>query len=339
MIAQLNKEYICSKPSKVVPRLLAYFFYEGRPATTRGQWFNPITFKSLKSASRTKLIPCAESPIFIIGTGRSGSTILGLVLSMHPDIGFLNEPKALWYFVNPQDDLIGSYSMASAKYLMNKGDASPSIIQSAKAIYSSYLKKSSSQRVLDKFPEMIFRLEYLNTIFQNPKYIFLFRNPWSTIASTAAWSENHTNEQLHEDWWGVNNRKWNLLVDQVVIQDPHLGKYVDEIKKFTKQIDKSAVEWIVTMNKGLKMKKLFPERIFQLRYEDLATNPENYLNKICEFANLTKSELLISFGKKTIHPAATPPKISINPLLNDAIADLSTQLGYSHHSPSMSVTE
>ncbi|MBL0339645.1 MAG: sulfotransferase [Bacteroidetes bacterium] len=328
MIAQLNKAYLFAKPSKVVPRLLSYFFYEGRPATTRGQWFNPITFRVLKNASHSNQIPECESPVFITGTGRSGSTILGLVLSMHPDVGFLNEPKALWFVANPKDDLIGSYSNGDALYFMNANDATPAISSNVKSIYSSYLQISSSKRIVDKFPEMIFRIEYLNTIFNNPKYLFLFRNPWSTIASTAIWSNQHTNVAKHEDWWGVNNRKWNLLLEQVVTHDPHLSKYKKEIEKFVSQTDKAAVEWIATMNQGLKMMELFPEKIMPVKYEDLAGDPEKNLKAICDFIQLSPSSEFIDFSKKNIHPTEPHNQIAIHPLLSAPIADLCLKLGY-----------
>lgn len=339
MIAQLNKDYISAKPYKVFPRLLSYFFYEGRPATTKGRWFNPVTFMSLRSASNSKQIPASESPIFITGTGRSGSTILGLVLSMHHDAGFLNEPKALWYHVNHNDDLIGSYSNGPANYIMNASNANQKIACSVKSIYSSYLKISGSARIVDKFPEMIFRIDYLNQLFENPKYIFLYRNAMETIASTAMWSNTHRDEQKHEDWWGVNNRKWNLLVEQVVPNDDYLSHLKDTIAAFTNQADKAAVEWIVTMNQGLKMAVAYPDRVLPLNYEDLCVKKEEVLKKICDFTGLSPDGDFFKFGNRIIRESNVINHIKLHPALLEPIAQLSAKLGYKHHSPSMMVTE
>lgn len=339
MIAQLNKEYIFTKPAKVIPRLLSYFLYEGRPATTKGRWFNPVTFMSLRHAANARHIPACEQPIFITGTGRSGSTVLGLVLSMHSDVGFLNEPKALWYTANPADDLIGSYSSATAKYRMNADDAESSVSTIVKSLYSSFLKRSHSKRIVDKFPEMIFRIEYLNHIFKNPKYIFLYRNPWDTISSTALWSESHTDPDKHEDWWGVNNRKWDLLLKQVVIHDPHLSKIQETVAALTKQTDKAAVEWIVTMNHGLKMMQKFPDLILPVKYENLAGDAEKSLNAICRFTSLHVTDDVINFGKKILNPSTNNRPVQIHPSLAKAIDELSEKLGYSAQLPSMSVTE
>ncbi len=339
MIAQLNKDYIFTKPAKVIPRLLSYFLYEGRPATTKGRWFNPVTFMSIRNASSTKHISECEQPIFITGTGRSGSTVLGLVLSMHPDVGFLNEPKALWYFVNPADDLIGSYSSEAAKYIMSAADANLSLASKVKSIYSSYLNRSNSKRIVDKFPEMIFRIEYLNQIFKNPKYIFLYRNPWDTISSTALWSENHTDAVNHEDWWGVENRKWNLILEQVVVNDPHLSKIYNTVASLTKQTDKAAVEWIVTMNYGIKMMQEFPELILPIKYEDLANDSEKSLRAICKFTSMNENDDFLKFGKKILKSTTKNRPVQIHPQLANAIEELSEKLGYASQLPSMSVTE
>jgi hypothetical protein len=339
MIAQLNREYIFAKPAKVLPRLLSYFFYEGRPATTRGRWFNPITFFSLRLSAACKPDAKAESPLFITGTGRSGSTMLGLVLSMHPDIGFLNEPKALWYYANPTDDIIGSYSNGHADYVMHAEQASPLIGNTVKSIYSSFLNRTRSQRIVDKFPEMIFRVEFLNTIFKDARYIFLYRNPWETISSTATWSAKHGAKGKGENWWGVNDRKWKLLLNQVVPGDPSLAIHKTVISTLTSQADKAAVEWIVTMNFGLKMFGKFPDKLLPVQYEKLCADPEKTLREICRFADLNTDETFLEFGKQVIRPTPCKQEPKVHSVLHESIEDLSRKLGYATQSLSMSVTE
>ena len=50
--------------------------------------------------------------------------ILGKILSVHKQVAFLNEPKALWFFANKEDDLIGSYSKSKGRYHFNENDYS-----------------------------------------------------------------------------------------------------------------------------------------------------------------------------------------------------------------------
>jgi len=247
---------------------------------------------------------------------------------MHRDVGFLNEPKALWYFVNPADDLIASYSKGDADYFMNNSHEMNNVAGKVKSIYSDFLDKSSSTRIIDKYPEMIFRIEFLNSIFNQPRYIFLIRNPWDTIASTAAWSNAHENSAEKENWWGVNNRKWKLLVEQVVPKDPSLSIHLSNISKLQSQTDMAAVEWIVTMNMGLKMIEKFPDRILPVKYEELCAQPEQTLNRILKFNGLTSDQTCIDYGKKILKTSSSRSRITLQPELEEAIHVLCGKLGY-----------
>lgn len=300
MIAQLNSSYLLHHRYGIWPRLAAYFFYEGRPATTKGRWFNPVTFRYLQRAMLTPVRAEAESPIFITGMGRSGTTILGMTLSAHREVAFLNEPKALWYAVNHADDLIGSYSTGEAKYLMDANDATAAISTGVKAIYSSLLHRTNRNRVVDKYPEMIFRFGYLNAIFNNAKFIFLHRRREETIASTAKWSEQHGNAMTGENWWGANNRKWNLLLEQVATHDESLSGMMDHLRTLTSDSEKASVEWTATMNYGMKMAALHPDKILPIRFEDFTDDTEQTLHRICEFTGLTPDPRMFRFAEKNV---------------------------------------
>jgi hypothetical protein len=222
---------------------------------------------------------------------------------------------------------------------MNAGDATPEIEAAVKGMYSCYLKRSGTKRIIDKFPEMIFRIEYLNKIFADPKYIFLHRNAKETIASTAIWSDSHRQPDHNEDWWGVGGRKWKLMVEQIVPNDDLLAPHTDIISGFTSQHDKAAVEWIATMNHGIKMCQEHPGKVMPLKYEELASDQESALRKICDFTGLSPDQKLIDFGVQTIKPSPNGYKIDLHPILLEPVAFLSEKLGYKTHSPSMSVTE
>lgn len=341
MIAQLNKSYILSRPSKMAQRLMSYLFFEGRPATTRGKWFNPVTFFMLKFASKRNISVKSESPVFITGTGRSGSTILGMILSMHKDLGFLNEPKALWHTVYPEGDLTGSYSVGEAHFNLNAEDFEPEMAQRVKSIYTSFLKYSRSKVILDKYPEMIFRVDFIKAIFASPRFIFLYRNPWDTIISTAEWSDKNRVESdgNKEDWWGINDRKWNLMLQQVVPYDPYLANYKDEVALLTSQIDKAAVEWIVTMNKGLAVVEQNPELFFPVSYEELLEDPKQMLHRIFQFLELRTDPVALKYAEKELEKRPVRMKVDIHPVLREALSETSVKLGYGAQFSEMSMAQ
>lgn len=49
------------------------------------------------------------------------------------------------------------------------------------------------------------------------------------------------------DWYGVNNRKWFALCDQVVKLDYELNAHYETIRKYTPHVSMVPVEWVVTM--------------------------------------------------------------------------------------------
>jgi len=203
MIAQIDPLYIKTRPMKMLTRLMSYAFFEGRPVTTKGRWINPLVFFILKavSANKSRYKP-VEKPIFILGTGRSGTTVLGIVLSMHREVGYLNEPKAIWHLIHPHEDIIGNYSQGEALYRLTAEDATDDTRRRAAQMFGAYLTATRSKRLVDKYPELIFRVDFVRALFPDARFIFLGRNGWDTCHSIAIWSARlgvHFDGEKH-DW-------------------------------------------------------------------------------------------------------------------------------------------
>ena len=214
MVAQVDNLYVRLRLWKLWSRLVSYALFEGRPLTTKGGWINPLVFAHFAIEKRLPQLRRVKRPVFILGTGRSGTTVLGIVLSMHREAGFLNEPKALWHAIHPKEDLIGSYSRGVAHYRLGEADANPDMKRSANRLFGAYLAATLSRRVVDKYPELIFRVPFVRALFPDAKFLFLVRNGWDTCHSIEGWS-NRLGEQVADethDWWGVDRRKWNMLV-------------------------------------------------------------------------------------------------------------------------------
>ena len=190
MIAQINPNYIKTRPMKALTRFMSYALFEGRPLTTKGRWINPLVFSILKAVSTNKNgYKPLEKPIFILGTGRSGTTILGIVLSIHKEVGYLNEPKAIWHLTHPHEDIIGNYTRDEAKFRLAAEDATDDMRQRATQMFGTYLTVTRAKRLVDKYPELIFRVDFVRSLFPDARFIFLVRNGWDTCQSIAAWSK------------------------------------------------------------------------------------------------------------------------------------------------------
>ena len=255
MVAQIDKLYRALGFKKLWQRLLAYIFFEGRPATTRGRSWNVVVLTWLKVLANNPIPFKPASPVLIVGTGRSGTTLLGILLSSHPELAFLNEPKAAWYVANKRDDIIGTYSSSTGTYLLQTSDATTKIAARIQRIHSAYRNIAGAGQVVDKYPELVFRSGYVHSIYPKSKWIFIARNGYDTALSVKAWCNKMAVNRggVVEDWWGVDHNKWNAFVAQVVKLDPQWGLRADEILRITSNRLRAIIEWIFSMEYGLAL--------------------------------------------------------------------------------------
>lgn len=330
MIAQLDALYLRIRPWKLWGRLVSYALFEGRPLTTRGRWINPLVFVLFAFAKRLPLLRKVRKPIFILGTGRSGTTVLGMVLSMHREVGFLNEPKAMWHALHGGEDLIGSYTRGPASYRIGSDAATIDCIRGAHRLFGVYLAAVFSGRVVDKYPELIFRVPFVKAIFPDAKFLFLVRNGWDTCHSIQGWSARlggSMGEEVH-DWWGADRRKWNLLLDQIVPEHADLLPHVSEMRGWTSQIDMAAVEWIVTMREGLALLWQYPSDVLRVDYEKLCASSREQLDEMKRFAELTQDESFMRYGIETLKPVEGRGAFELHPAIVGPFRETMAQLGY-----------
>lgn len=330
MVAQIDSVYIKMRPSKFIQRLMSYSLFEGRPLTTSGRWINPLIFAHFASEKRLPLMKRVKKPVFIIGTGRSGTTLLGILLSMHKDVGYLNEPKALWHAVHPGEDIIGSYSDGEANYRLGTLDADPQRNEAAHKLFGAYLRIIGARRVVDKYPELVFRVPFVHAIFPDAKFILLTRNGHDTAASIMKWSKRkgEYRSSVSYDWWGKGRRKWKLLVEQVAIGDPDLGPIAESLRSMTDHLAMAMVEWIVSMREGLAMIKRFPKDILLLRYEDLTANPGGKLKELLQFCELPGDNIFMQYAFYKIRSSGGHSRADVPDYLRPAFDQVMVDLGY-----------
>lgn len=305
MVAQIDKTYIQQRPGKIWTRLTAYALFEGRPLTTRGQFINPALQKLYSLLSRLPVLKPVEKPVFIIGTGRSGTTVLGKVLSIHRDVGFLNEPKILWNSAFENEDLIGSYSQNPPKVRMSDQDVTPDASRVLHRLHGAYLRLSGAGRLVDKYPELVFRTKCVLGLYPDAKFVFISRNGWDTAASIKHWSERlGTTEQGEtHDWWGRDDRKWLTLVDQLVASHDGLRDHLNDIRKVQDHTLRAAIEWVLSMQEGLRLQSELPAHTFlHVEYEALCAQPAQQIARILEFSGLSQDQVCLTYADTILKP-------------------------------------
>jgi hypothetical protein len=328
MVAQINKTYLSYGLRPCLKRVLSYAFYEGRPLTTTGRFINPVVFAWLNTLAAIPGNPKAHQPLFITGLGRSGTTLLGVLLSLHRAVGYLNEPKALWYVIDPRLDINGNYSSKNGIFRLGAEHATQQIITRANRLFARYSRLTASSRVVDKYPELIFRVDYVRKLFPNAKFIFITRSGVDAVASIVQWSQRSGVKSAHniDDWWGRNDLKWHYLRNQLILSDAAYQSVWPWAIADLDHVNRAALEWIVTMREGLKQMQRHPDALVRVSYEALLADPETALERLQQQCDLTPDPAVTDYAKKQLYdnPGKAWPVLlpAINTLFHDTMVML-----------------
>lgn len=335
MIAQVDRGYMRYGMGRLVRRLVSYAFFEGRPLTTRGRWFNPVIFLWLRMLSSLPGTCKVSQPIFITGLGRTGTTILGVLLSLHRNIGFLNEPKAIWHVVDPRHDVNGNYSSRGGVFRLAEADVTDKTRCTTHRLFSRYLRVVGATRLVDKYPELIFRVGYVKQVFPDAKVIFITRSGVDAVVSIVKWSQRLRTQgkEWVDDWWGRNDLKWAYLREQLLAHDPEYKSVRDLAGADLDHVNRSALEWIVTMREGLRCEEKYRDFIIRVSYEELLQNPEDTLVRIQRRCNLEIDQDVLSYAKKTIHGNAAHSWPVLLPQIDMLFTETMNRLGYPCNRP------
>ena len=257
------------------------------------------------------LLPCPEisRPVFIIGCGRSGTTILGETLSRHPQIAYLNEPRHLWLYAYPQTDIWAGASGA-AKLLLTEADAEPSRSRIIRRLLRFEALIKGRPLLLEKLPAHCFHLGFLLRIFPAARFIHLRRNGLEVARSIAIVAE-------HGNWHGEDGHKWTLLAQYA--QESEKTRGLPALCRSS--VDQGLLEWRLSTEAALQgLQGLPKETVFELDYEDLLGRPAETLAAIQAFLGLEDAPEVGRFALASI--ARKSPKLGL-----DAVAESDRLIG------------
>lgn len=330
MVAQLDSTFVRTAPGRAASRLVGYSLFEGRPVTTRGRWWNPVVFHNLRLAA-DRPGSQVDRPVFIVGMGRSGTTLLGQILAVHPSVGFLNEPKAMWHMIRNDEDIIGSYGApGTGRLYLDSSDADEEVSRCGRALFAWYLQVSHSRRLVDKYPELIFRHAFVRAIFPDARFLIAVRSPWATLKSVTTWSKSHATQSAN--WWGVRDQKWDILWTQGVLERPSNSDLATlDLGGVANHYIRAAVEWIVTMRQAISLATLDPHARV-IHYDTLVRYPRETVRNTLDFCELPASSRTEAYACATVSMGEStgehkhPSSLLLPTLLAEAIDETWSQL-------------
>ena len=239
---------------------------------------------------RRKDITC-DYPVFILGCGRSGTTIIGNSLGRHPDICYLNEPRHLWSEAYPVTDIWSKKaSQRKGKMILTKEHCENKYSQQIHSLFGNKLKRSGKRVLLEKTPINNFRTDFLSNIFPNAKYIFIYRNGIEVATSI----EKAANKG---SWFGSEDYKWKELVQRATSVN-ELSKLQDFPKN---NFERGLLEWRLSTEAVTQFLKNIPtEKYEQVTYSDFVTNPKKVISELLNFMGLESNHEIDLFLESSI---------------------------------------
>jgi Flp pilus assembly protein TadD len=150
---------------------------DAQPLRTATKW---LTAEAYAAWPEFPAPTTQESPVFIVGFPRSGTTMLEQMLDAHPDLKAMDERAFL-------QDLIERMSAFGCVYPYDLGQLSQSQCEELRQLYwqltAGVAPRRAGQRLVDKNPLNLLRLPLIKRLFPNAPIILALRHPCDVLLS------------------------------------------------------------------------------------------------------------------------------------------------------------
>ena len=211
--------------------------------------------------------------IFILGVGRSGTSLLQSILNSHSKISFLPETKFLRSYVLKKNFKItkSNYKKITSQFKSDKRlkrlkidlDEALQINNTMYDIYQYILEtkliNQNKSNIGDKDPKLIEKINRLHHFFPNSKIIHIIRDPRDVVLSRtkAKWSQKYP-FYFH------------------------------------------AIIYYMQLSLGIKSgRSKYKENYIEVLYENLIKNPDYELSRIIKFLNLDLKKNMLNFKESS----------------------------------------
>ena len=239
-----------------------------------------------------------DRPIIIVSAPRSGSTLLFETICRAQSLWTIGDESHMVFEhikkLNPHHGICTSNRLRTE-------DADSATVERIRRAFFEHLRNAEGSlysdmqtgspakpRFLEKTPKNSLRIPFLNKVFPDARYIYLFRDPRENLSSIIeAWrSSDFVTYSGLADWPG----NWSLLLP------PHYqqmqGKPLEEIVAFQWQ---AANQFILD-----DLAELPKDRWIAVSYAELVADAAKVIERLCHFADIPFDESLQAHCGETL---------------------------------------
>ncbi|GAB4109044.1 MAG: hypothetical protein Kow00105_17340 [Phycisphaeraceae bacterium] len=239
-----------------------------------------------------------EKPIIIVGAPRSGTTNLGAVLSRHPSVAYIEEPRLVWRYGNDQKS-----------DLLRPEDARPEVIEHIRETFGRVVTDAGKQRLLEKTPSTGLRLGFVDKVMPDCKFVHIIRNGVESALAIKSFWEDSANRftglapgRIRQRLKEINPMRLPYYAKEVVrralpksmssvvgrsVWGPRIPG-IDGLVKDLTLIEVCALQWRMTVELACHYGRQLPsDRYMEIRIEQM--NPE-MIGRVLEFCELEPDE-------------------------------------------------
>lgn len=251
-----------------------------------------------------------KKPIFIVGSGRSGTTVFYNFLSTHPEVCWFSNYSDRFINVNLMPFLHRIFDLTFVSTIAKKGiiskrklyikpteadniyhdycgfkqsikstenDLNVGIEKKFKDLIKRHLLLTSKERFLNKQTANNQRIRLIDKMFNDAYYIHVIRDGRAVA-----------NSLMNVGWWNDTDVWW-------------LGEKASEWeKKGGQPIELCGLHWKRDVEEILENKSLFEDRYIEVRYEEFILDVRGTMEKVTNFCELSNSEYFSKMLPQTL---------------------------------------
>jgi LPS sulfotransferase NodH len=192
-----------------------------------------------------------SSPFFIVGCGRSGTTLLRTMLNRHSQIGIPLESMFIVDYLRAKEHLahnrlikllVREFELSEWGMQVDESNLSEAANarEAIEKLHEIFLAKTGKQIWGQKTPRFVRYGQLLKRAWPNAKFVHIVRDPRAVVSSLIRSDQHRSNAYF------------------------------------------GARRWLKDVTAGLDLQQQFPGDVMLVQYEDLVREPEQTLQRVCE---------------------------------------------------------